>query len=446
MKFIGDNRLQVIERLVTECEEMWLAVSYVRNSGIGLIRPLYLDSLISLPKCRVLVDTDMRISEKDALLSILNDGLQLKHYIGNGSFHPKVWLFKISNSWKAVVGSMNVSLGALHSNVEACILLDDSETMDVVNWFQTVWSDSHNVAFLDSAKIQNLPEPYQFRFYRNKPEGDLVLQSAISMSAYNSSDILSFISEWASDQYREYPSNRKTGWFFRPAHGDFDSAKLTELQNVLNAMFPGNENIYHHNEQNATRVLVAAGVSYSRPNHQTNNKERLMKQQINYLSKLELIEKESGNTWNTTLITPVGFAYKTARPANLDSFLTKVLIYYRWFGVNIYDFTKTVLGMVDQNKLYYNEYFIFLRHAGVQDYTYHTPEQIASLITIYRSLNENEKHEVWRHMEQKAAEADTSRSESSFSNIKNNRAPDMFRDLALTPGISRINMDYLYLA
>ena len=69
------------------CEEMNLAISFVRNSGVNLLRPLYLESLKNNTVCKLVVDTKQRISEQNALKTLVNDGFIVKNFVGKGSFH-----------------------------------------------------------------------------------------------------------------------------------------------------------------------------------------------------------------------------------------------------------------------------------------------------------------------------------------------------------------------
>lgn len=445
MRFVHKDRLELIDRMISTCDEVCLAVSFIRNSGIGLLRPLYLDSVIQHTECKVIVDTEQRMTEKKALLSLLADGFQIKHYIGSGSFHPKIWLFRFGQNWKAIVGSMNLSLGALSSNVEACVLLDESETQNVLSYFNDMWDDHSAVNSLDVDSINALPDAYKLKFHKNKPEGVVDTGANVIAGSLTRAEIEDFIDNWTSDRLRISQAFRKTGWVFRPAHGDFTQELFLELQRALIAMFPGTATHFNLDETNATRVITDSGITYARSQHETSNRDRLMKQQMNYMSKLELIEKGNGTNWDDTLLTSSGLAYKNSSPANLSSFLSRVLMIYTWFGINIYDFTKTVLGMVGDNRIFYNEYFIFLRHGGIESYSHHTPEEISNLIMTYRALSNDQKSSIWNYMTRKANENDMSASQSSFSNIVNNRAPDLFKDLSYTPEIRNYNLEYLYL-
>ena len=63
-EIIFENRLEFIESLFLDCDEINLAVSFVRNSGVNILRPLYLESLKNNINCKLIVDTKQRISEK----------------------------------------------------------------------------------------------------------------------------------------------------------------------------------------------------------------------------------------------------------------------------------------------------------------------------------------------------------------------------------------------
>ena len=102
IKPLFENRLSKIEDLLYQAQEVYMAVSFVKISGLALIRPVYLSGNRLI---KIIVDTKQNITERAALKQLLDDGVQVKRYSDHGAYHPKVWLFRIDDAWIAVVGS-----------------------------------------------------------------------------------------------------------------------------------------------------------------------------------------------------------------------------------------------------------------------------------------------------------------------------------------------------
>lgn len=443
---ILENRLEIIEQLILDSEEICLAVSYIRNSGVSLIRPIYLQSNANF---KILVDTKQRMSEKKALIQLLGDGFTIKNFIGPGSFHPKVWLFRKNEDWKAIIGSMNLSLGALRSNIEACILIDRSDAIKFKDWFDALWNDLNKTNAMDRNSVEQLPDAISFIHTPTAQETINNIENPIITSSDREiQDILDFIRAWTHDTETKFPgpSMRKTGWIFKPPHGELNQDKLEELQRVLIAMFSGKSSTFDLNENSARKIIKDANIIYKRKHHKTDYRDRLIRQQINYSEKLGLIAKDFGSrSWNRINLTPRGSAYMNSYSNQLQNFAESAIINHLWFGINIYDFTKTVLQLLPDNRVHYKEFFLFLRHGGVSDYPSYSPEDIVKLIITYRELTQSEKDNIWEQMEIWVNANDKSPSRTSLMNMKGNWAPGIFKDLLICKEFIEIN-DYLCLA
>ena len=326
---------------------------------------------------------------------------------------------------------MNISLGGLNSNIEAIAILDDKEALVAKEWFDCIWNNPQKVSILNLEMISQLSTPIKFVYSSKGPESSILQESDLDLSNLPNSEIINFIKEWTHDTKKESPgpSMRKTGWIFRPYHGEFNQEKLEELQLVLENMFKDDSIQFELNEANAETIIKESNITYSRRTHKTSYRDLLMKQQINYLSKLYLIKKIDNRTWNKIRLTPLGRAYKSASKEKLINYLERAIINYDWFGINIYDFTKSFLKIIPDNKISYEEFFIFLRHGGVDEYKLSSPEDLVRLVLSYRNLSKDEKEEIIEKMEKWIKDSDNSRSKTSLINMKNNWSPGIFNDL-----------------
>ncbi len=422
--YLNEKRLQIIEKLLSESQEVCMAVSFIRNSGLRLIRPTYYknDKYI-----KIVVDTKMNITEKIALRQLFDDNAQLKRYSKNNAYHPKVWLFRIDNIWKAVIGSMNMSLGALTTNIEYCLLVEGDDANPIKEWFFDLWK-SDEVTKIDSAFIDAMPtisksqsSPSTLEHTPKSPE--------LEIESISNQNINDFINEWINDNEMLGQNKRKLGWRFRPAQGPINEKRLIRLKKFMNYMFKDNY-FFKLTEAIAAKIPDTCKFPLSRSTHLTSPRGLLIRREINYLEKLGLIKKGSGTGWKTVLITSLGISFKKANNQELMIFAEKAIIQYQWFGIHIHDFICKVLALLPNKSINKAEMQLFVRHGGIDEYNYSTPEDITRLILTYRKMDENKKSWLWKYMEKNFNQTDASNSQTSLMNTAGHALDNIMKDLA----------------
>ena len=224
---------------------------------------------------------------------------------------------------------------------------------------------------------------------------------------------------------------RKNGWRFRPSQGAFDRNKLVELKEILSGETP-----IVLTEGYCRRIFTDYNT-LSREDHKTDPKSIFIRTYKNYMEKLKIIHYEN----DTITLTSLGTSYIATDDANLNKFLIKALTEYTWFGVPIKDYLFEILEYTDK-KLCRDEILLFIRHAGIKDYSHHTPYDIAKLILCYRNLNDREKERINKLAETEFNKTDTSRSKTSWFNMSGNALTDIIDDVSIFDEIERID-DYL---
>ena len=164
-----DNRnktlLNIIKEELLNCYEFKFIVSFIRFSGVQVL----IDVLKKIENLgitgKIIVTNYMNISEKKAL-DKLNQLTNIKIKYFNGEvqgFHPKGYIFKYrNNKTRVIIGSSNISLGGLKSNIEwnSNILLDSNHyfNLNINDEFNYVWEKSLEYtpdAFIDNDYIFN---------------------------------------------------------------------------------------------------------------------------------------------------------------------------------------------------------------------------------------------------------------------------------------------------
>lgn len=121
-----ENILEHIEKHLKSANEVWVAVAFLKNTGLDLLVKNFERILKRGGNINIIAGRNFYITEPDALYTLLDllkkhDGSNL--YLANEdpTFHPK--LFRIVNGKKVIiiVGSANMTRGGLCDNIEACM-------------------------------------------------------------------------------------------------------------------------------------------------------------------------------------------------------------------------------------------------------------------------------------------------------------------------------------
>lgn len=84
-----------------------------------------------------------------------------------GVFHPKVFLFWTDDVWEAVIGSANLTGGALTKNAEAVLLVSGNDELtgslfqDLQALLHSYWTDARSVTEIDAANYRTLWEHHR---------------------------------------------------------------------------------------------------------------------------------------------------------------------------------------------------------------------------------------------------------------------------------------------
>lgn len=113
-----NNLHQILDYLINNASEIYINVSFIRNSGLNLILPQLKEAKNKGSIVNIITSTYMNITEPSALLRLV-DNFNVRLYAKNNSFHPKSYFFKLKNGETiTIVGSSNISRSALQSGVE----------------------------------------------------------------------------------------------------------------------------------------------------------------------------------------------------------------------------------------------------------------------------------------------------------------------------------------
>ena len=181
----GSKVLNEIIYELNKCEEFFISVAFITNSGI---LPL-LETLKTLNKKgikgKILTTDYLNFSEPKALKKLLAfSNIEVRVY-NKENFHTKGYIFKHSNHYKVIVGSSNLTQTALTKNKEWNLKVSSLEegllTENVVCEFNTLWNDANDLTLdwintyeniyrkqIEYTKKTTIPSIAQYKLRPNK--------------------------------------------------------------------------------------------------------------------------------------------------------------------------------------------------------------------------------------------------------------------------------------
>lgn len=169
-------------------------VAFASEAGVDVLRTLLESAVGHLSGVRLAVGVDQGGTSREALLALLNLGIEVRIYYSTSRtiYHPKVYLFSGATHVRAVIGSSNLTVPGLFQNAEAAIVLDLSSTDPLAAQIaQAVdaffdpgnhdWADNQqrlSVEVIDLLSTANiLPDEAEREARQEKEESETVLET-----------------------------------------------------------------------------------------------------------------------------------------------------------------------------------------------------------------------------------------------------------------------------
>jgi len=146
MKIILNNQSgstnfdQALGELVDGAETLSLAVSYLQVGGWELFRRH--TGGLNLPKMRIVCTDQMGITAPAAVRLAQTSGVQIRNFIGEVTYHPKVYLAhdRAGKPTRFLLGSANLSSSAFTNSIEAGLISADSTALGTLShWFDDLF-------------------------------------------------------------------------------------------------------------------------------------------------------------------------------------------------------------------------------------------------------------------------------------------------------------------
>lgn len=166
----GKKVLVSIEQELADCDEFKISVAFITKSGIT---PL-LQTLEELEKKnipgKILTTNYLNFSEPEAVEKLSNlKNIELKMFridSQTSGFHTKGYIFRKEEIYRFIIGSSNMTLGAVTKNREwntKIVSTEDGEiARDILTEFEELWNDDHSIEY------SLIKERYEKEFVREE--------------------------------------------------------------------------------------------------------------------------------------------------------------------------------------------------------------------------------------------------------------------------------------
>lgn len=146
------------KRLIHKADEIRVAVAMLTDYGLSLF-----DNRDENCDFQILVGYDLP-TQPSALQKLIDRKIETKIYdLKKQFFHPKVYLFRINETWTAFVGSGNCTKGGVNSNIELSYKIEDQEAInELLDWYKTYYN-------LGTILNQNWLDDYRL-FYKERSD------------------------------------------------------------------------------------------------------------------------------------------------------------------------------------------------------------------------------------------------------------------------------------
>jgi len=154
--------LDVVRRGLASANEVYIAVSFTRCSGLGLL----IDPLKELAerggRAKILTSTYQSVTQPAALETLrMLSGVEARVQHGPVGFHSKFWWFGAQGRNECWAGSSNLSKGGLATNLEWNLRSIDTSTLATTrNQFELLWQRS-DVSEITDELIRRYEQVYK---------------------------------------------------------------------------------------------------------------------------------------------------------------------------------------------------------------------------------------------------------------------------------------------
>ena len=145
----GSNVLCNIEKELDQCDEFWFSVAFITDGGLLMLINIFNELSERGIKGKILTTDYQYFNTPKSLRELLKvSNIETKVYTKE-KFHTKGYMFKKGMNYTFVVGSSNLTQGALKENKEWNMRISSLENGELIkqvnNEFESLWLDAESL-------------------------------------------------------------------------------------------------------------------------------------------------------------------------------------------------------------------------------------------------------------------------------------------------------------
>lgn len=145
----GSNVLCNIEKELDQCDEFWFSVAFITDGGLLMLKNIFNELSERRIKGKILTTDYQYFNTPKSLRELLKvSNIETKVYTKE-KFHTKGYMFKKGMNYTFVVGSSNLTQGALKENKEWNMRISSLENGELIkqvnNEFESLWLDAESL-------------------------------------------------------------------------------------------------------------------------------------------------------------------------------------------------------------------------------------------------------------------------------------------------------------
>jgi len=152
-----DNHFDILNRIITEANEILIAVAFLKDTGYNQIKLALENALQNGAQIKIIAGGNFGLTEPKALQNLrglfvnTNSEIRLAKYTRDANvFHPKMYLVRFKDSCKLLIGSANITSGGFEKNIETsvyceCTSQEDDIWVSSKNYFNILFNESNTL-------------------------------------------------------------------------------------------------------------------------------------------------------------------------------------------------------------------------------------------------------------------------------------------------------------
>ena len=136
-----------LNNLLRECDTFYFSIAFINQSGLAVLKQTLIELRKIHKKGKIITSTYLGFNAPEIFEELLKyPNIEVRIYESDKGFHPKGYIFKKGDMYKAIIGSSNITQSALSENQEWNLMFTSTNHGEVIfqiqKEFEKQWESS----------------------------------------------------------------------------------------------------------------------------------------------------------------------------------------------------------------------------------------------------------------------------------------------------------------